>query len=84
MARGWESKEVESQQEEFSRAKNDKPKLTPEQLERETKRDSLELQRTRVMRELESCKNDRVRGTLQQGLTYLQAQLAALKGESDS
>jgi hypothetical protein len=82
MARGWESKEVESQQEEFSRAKQKKQERTPEQLERERKRDSLELQRTRVMRELENCKNDRVRDTLTEGLKYLEAQLKALKGDS--
>jgi hypothetical protein len=82
MARGWESKEVESQQEEFSRAKRDRPKLTPEQLVRERKRDSLELQRTRVIRELENCKNDRVRQTLEEGLKYLESQIQALKGDS--
>ena len=80
MARGWESKEVESQQEAArERAANKPPGLTPEQIMIEKKRDSVELQRKRLQRELENCKNDRVRKTLQEGLAYLEAQLEQLK-----
>jgi hypothetical protein len=79
MSRGWESKDVESQQDAFSRGRaKDQPKLTPEQIELETKRDSLNLQRTRVLKDLETCKNDRVRKTLEDGLAYLDAQLKKL------
>jgi hypothetical protein len=84
MARGWESKAIESQQETaFERSQRQKvqhkmPGLTPEQMQHDTKRDSLELQRTRVTRELESCRNDRVRKTLEDGLAYLNGQLAVL------
>ena len=79
MARGWESKEIESQQETaFERSQRAAPGLTPAQMEHDTKRDSLELQRKRVLRELDSCRNDRVRKTLEDGLAYLDSQLAVL------
>ena len=48
------------------------------QMEIEKKRDSLQLQRTRVLREIEGCRNDRVRTTLGNGLAYLDAELAKL------
>jgi hypothetical protein len=80
VARGWESKSVESQMESAERlpkhpAGNPLNKL---QLETERKRDSLLLHRTRVLRDLENCHEDRYRKTLNQGLTYLEDQLAAL------
>jgi hypothetical protein len=79
MARGWESKSVESQQElALERSLRKQPGLTPEQMEHATKRDSLELQRKRILRELESCRNDRVRKTMEDGLAFLNAQLDGL------
>jgi hypothetical protein len=54
------------------------PKLTPEQIEIERKRDSLKLQRTRVLRDLENCTNDRYRKTLESGLEFLDQQIAEL------
>jgi hypothetical protein len=79
MARGWESKSVESQVE----ARNDSRKVrmphrTPEQMEIERKSDSLLLQRVRVMREIESSSNARHRKTLEEGLKYLEDSLSAL------
>jgi hypothetical protein len=79
MARGWESKSVESQVE----ARNDSrmvrmPHRTPEQMEIERKSDSLLLQRVRVMREIESSSNARHRKTLEDGLKYLEDSLRAL------
>jgi len=79
MARGWESKSVESQLE----ARDDMrrtgmPNRTPQQLEIERKSDSLLLQRVRVMREIESSSNARHRKTLEEGLKYLEDSLSAL------
>jgi hypothetical protein len=79
MARGWESKSVESQVE----ARDDSRKVrmphrTPEQMEIERKSDSLLLQRVRVMREIESSSNARHRKTLEDGLKYLEESLSAL------
>jgi hypothetical protein len=79
MARGWESKSVESQIEarEYSR-KAGMPNRTNEQMEKERKSDSLLLQRVRVMREIESSSNARHRKTLEDGLKYLEDSLGAL------
>ena len=84
MARGFESKDVEQQQQEAleRRAAVRGPRLTPEQIERERKRDSLQLQRTRVLHEIEACKDNRRRKMLESGLNYLEEQLAALPTES--
>ena len=80
MARGWESKSVESQIESSERLK--KPPaatpLNPQQLESERKRDGLLLHRTRVLRDLENCHGERYRKTLHEGLAYLEQQLTAL------
>ena len=79
MARGWESKSVESQIEAaYARRGRLKARLTPDQIENERKRDSLLLQRTRVLHQLESCRDERYRKTLSQGLAYLETQLSAL------
>ena len=81
VARGWESKSVEEQiQTAKARDGEVRNRLTPEQIEVERKRDSLLLQRTRVVHEIEACSNDRHRQTLQNGLAYLDSQLALLGG----
>ena len=79
MARGWESKSVEEQI--ASARERDgavKPLRNLEQIANERQRDSLLLQRTRVLRDLEACSSDRYRKTLSDGLTYLEGQLTAL------
>lgn len=84
MARGWESKSVEEQIA-AARSRNGEstPRLTPEQIESARKRDSLLLQRTRVKRELENCRDERYRKTLSDGLEYLEAQLTELGWRSE-
>lgn len=79
MARGWESKSVHDQIE-SARARQEGPKiqLTVQQIETERKCDSLLLHRTRVLRDLEKCSDDRYRKTLTDGLTFLETQLTAL------
>jgi hypothetical protein len=52
--------------------------LTPQQQATERKLDSLLLHRTRVLADLEKCREDRYRKTLNEGLTYLEDQLTAL------
>lgn len=80
MARGWESKSVEEQ---IASAKarhgQNRVRLTPEQIEIEKKRDSLILQRTRVLHDIEKCQDPRYRKTLESGLAYLESQIALLK-----
>ena len=81
MARGWESKEVESQIEaaETRAAEAAKPRLTPEQIAREREIDSLNLSRTRVLHDLESSTNPRYREILRQSLAFLDEKLANLR-----
>ncbi len=80
MARGWESKSVESQidaaEERAALAKL--PKLTPEEAERTQKRESLRLTRVRVMHDLEASKNPGYRKTLEAALKHLDDQIATL------
>ena len=80
MARGWESKSVEEQIA-SARAREQgqgRVALNAHQAEVERKRDSLILQRTRVLRDLGSCQDDRYRQTLESGLAYLESQIALL------
>ncbi|HLH38911.1 MAG TPA: hypothetical protein VKX39_07165 [Bryobacteraceae bacterium] len=84
MARGWESKSVEDQIQLASsrvsaaRAAAARKQPTAQQLEIERKRDSLLLQRRRVLRDLETCTSERYRKTLESGLAYLESQLELL------
>jgi hypothetical protein len=79
VARGWESKSVESQIE-SANARHGHPRvhMTPEQMAVERKRDSLMLHRARVLQDLEKCSDDRYRKQLNDGLSYLDTQIAAL------
>jgi hypothetical protein len=80
MARGWESKDVESQvdaaEERAALAKL--PKLTPEETDRKGQRESLQLSRTRVLHDIETSTNPRYRATLEAALKHLDEKLAAL------
>lgn len=80
MARGWESKSIESQIEsrESSGESRSQPKLTPEQTERLRLRESLLLSRTRVVHDLEEARNPRYQKMLRESLAYLDAKLAEL------
>ena len=79
MARGWESKSVEAQIE-SARAREDRlpQHPTPQEAAAEKTRDSLLLQRTRILREIEACTGERHRKTLTDGLAYLEARLGEL------
>jgi hypothetical protein len=77
MARGWESKSVESQQAE-PELNTGKRQLTAEQLERARKREGLELSRSRITRELETATSEVHRTALQNALTFLDEEIAKL------
>ena len=70
MARGWESKSVESQQNERTGGPA-KGKPTAEEIEHRRKREGLELSRARIVRELENARTEVHRAALQNALTYL-------------
>ncbi len=82
MSRGWESKSVESQMEEAAvhRAAIQQTPLTPEQIRLRSERQSLELSRTRVLKDLESATHPRRREQLIAALHYLDQKLADLAG----
>jgi hypothetical protein len=81
MARGWESKSVESQIEsaEPRRSRSKSPPLTPEQQAKVRERESLESSRARVVRDLQSANNPKYREILAAALLHLDQKLAALK-----
>lgn len=78
MARGWESKSVEAQIETVRAPRQRKGELSREQMDAVRKVDALLLHRTRVLRDLESCREARYEKTLRDGLAYLENQLTEL------
>jgi hypothetical protein len=80
MARGWESKEVESQIEsaQSKRAAARNAPLTNEQIRNQQQRESLEMSRTRVLRDLETVTHDRYRVQLESAFKHLEQKLAEL------
>jgi hypothetical protein len=80
MARGWESKSVEQQQEEMAeRRKAAGPVVSPEQRERERKRQGLLLSRQRLRQQLEVAQNPRHQQMLRQALAELEKQLSSFE-----
>ena len=81
MARGWESKSVESQIEsaEPKRSRSHHVPMNPEQLNRIRELDSLRLSRTRVLRDLQTANNPRYKEILAAALLHLDQKLAALE-----
>jgi hypothetical protein len=79
MARGFESKSVESQQSErFERSERGGETGSREDIERRSKRDSLQMSRRRVESELAASKSEVHRTALQNALRYLDDELAKL------
>jgi hypothetical protein len=77
MARGWESKSVESQIE--SAGSLDRSEAaTREELKRRQKRESLELSRRRVLQEMATTRSEVRRASLEQALAYLDHQIEEL------
>ena len=79
MARGWESKAVEQQQELAAESQSFKQKLSPEQIRDKQLHDHLMLARSRVLQQLESAQNPRHREMLQRALAELDRRLTAVR-----
>lgn len=81
MARGWESKSVEGQQESAaSRAESlSGAGQKREQRTRDQERRGFELSRTRVMRELAAATHPRHRAVLEAALKHLEEKIADLR-----
>jgi hypothetical protein len=80
MARGWESKDVESQVDAAAEraALAKAPRLTAEEANRKSQRESLQLSRTRVLHDLQTSQNPRYRATLEAALKHLDEKIATL------
>jgi len=78
MARGWESKSVESQIEDADLRVDRGESLTPEQRESQRKRESLELSRRRVLQDLEAARSPVRRASLEHALAFLDEEIRKL------
>jgi len=83
MARGWESKSVESQIDmaEARRSGRASTPLATGDLASLRKREGLLLSRTRVVREMENTQNQRYRDLLRKALADLDAQISAIASQ---
>jgi hypothetical protein len=80
MARGWESKSVEAQQEEArdKSSQSGKRKMSAEEAVAFREKENLRLARQRVLQQLEASSNPRHRKVLQDALAALEEQLGRL------
>jgi len=80
MARGWESKSVESQIEDAGVSLGLAPveSLSPEQRVTRQKRDSVELSRRRVLQDLGAARSEMRRTALERALAFLDEELKKL------
>lgn len=78
MARGFESKSVESQQEEAQRGKNVRPAMTAEEKARHTRKSGLELALAQTQSEIAAACRPAHREMLKLKLEAIQAQIRDL------
>jgi predicted outer membrane protein len=78
MARGFDSKFVEAQQEEATREKFLRPPTTPAQREREARRQALQMSRNRAEDDLRRATAPAHKRMLEQAIEALDGQLASL------
>jgi hypothetical protein len=79
MARGWESKSVESQIDDAGSGADRSELATAGQRRLRQQRESLELSRRRVLHDLETAASPVRRASLEQALAFLDRQLADLE-----
>lgn len=79
MARGWESKSVESQMDDAQRAPARQEPLTPEQRDVQHRKQGLELDRKRVARELDETRSEMRKTSLTRALEHLDSELGKLR-----
>lgn len=81
MARGFESKSAQDQQLEAENARAErgtKQRLPRDEVERRKERESLDMSRRRVVRELEATTNEPRKVQLRAALEYLESELKKL------
>ncbi|MGD1214958.1 MAG: hypothetical protein ABR861_08220 [Terriglobales bacterium] len=80
MARGWESKSVEQQQAEMSeQRKSVRAPISPDEQQRNRKREGLLLSRGRLTQQLQAASNPRHREMLEQAIAELDRQLLSFE-----
>ena len=77
MARGWESKSVEAQQEEALAAKPEKKARSQEEIQQSRDRENLRLARARVLQQIQVSRDPRYTEMLQRTLADLERQLGS-------
>jgi hypothetical protein len=84
LARGWESKAVEDQIGEAEAKKDVRRKraLTADELEQLKRKETLLLERARIVREMERAYKRRHLVMLERGLAHIEAELAKLDSDS--
>ena len=80
MARGWESKDVESQVQDRNTVADNKGQgqKSAEQIRKEQEKRGLSLSRTRIVNSLESATNPNHRKSLEAALAHLDKKIAEL------
>ncbi len=79
MARGWESKSVEAQQEDAASEQSlKKPRLTREQADRLREKESLQLSLKNVVRQLQDSSNPQHRNMLERAKSDLERRIENL------
>ncbi|HEY6303042.1 MAG TPA: hypothetical protein VIX14_08240 [Terriglobales bacterium] len=85
MARGWESKSVEQQQEGMSeRPKTVRARISTDEQQRNRKREGLLLSRGRLTQQLQAASNPRHRQMLERAIAELDRQLSSFEQVTDS
>lgn len=82
MARGWESKSVESQQDDASAKRTPQRAMSPAETARRVERETLMLARSRALADLQQACAAAHRGMLEQAIADLDARLQELDGRS--
>jgi hypothetical protein len=78
VARGWESKSIEQQQDEARSSKEPKRRLSPAQRAAESRKEGLRLSRNRILQQLQSAVNANYRKTLEQSLAAIEEEIHRL------
>jgi hypothetical protein len=79
MARGFESKGTAEYADADGREeRRSKPRFTSEEVEKNKKREELELTRSRLVRELEATTSDMRRNSLRAALQHIEGEIAKL------
>jgi hypothetical protein len=78
MARGWESKSVEAQQQDAESRRKPALPVSPDELQRRRRLDHLNMNRTRILSEIQHACNPRFRAQLDAELRFLDAEIAKL------